>query len=265
VSVRWDPKQYVRYSDERDRPFIELLGRVDLARRDAADPSYVVDLGCGPGPLTRLLADRWPGATVLGVDSSTDMIESAQEHAIPPRLEFVVGDIATWQPAKPVDVLIANAAFHWVPDHIDLMPHFVKALAPGGVLAFQVPDNFTEPSHTLLLELRTSPRWRDKLGAGADRTAGVERPERYLTALVDAGLDPDVWQTTYLHVLHGDDAVLEWVKGTALRPVLSLLAGDERDEFVADYAAALRAAYPKQAFGTVFPFRRTFAVGYPRT
>lgn len=259
--VRWDPAQYQRYGDERSRAFLELLLRIDAARIGAGDPSYVVDLGCGPGPLTRLLADRWPSAHVVGVDSSPDMIEAAKEYAIDGRLEFVVGDIAAWQTDRPVDVLVANAAFHWVPGHVDLVPRFAAALTDGGVLAFQVPDNFTEPSHTLLLDLRQSPRWRERLGAGADRTAGVERPERYLTALVDAGLDADVWQTSYLHVLQGDDAVLEWVKGTALRPVLSLLDGADRDEFVADYAAALRATYPKQGFGTVFPFRRTFVVG----
>jgi len=258
VSVRWDPKQYVRYADERNRPFLELVARVDVAL--AGEPSYVVDLGCGPGPLTRLLADRWPSATVLGVDSSPDMIEAAGEHAIDGRLTFEVGDIAAWRRDRPVDVLIANAALHWVPGHVDLLPRFAEALSPGGVFAFQVPDNFTEPSHTLLLDLRRSPRWRDQLGDGADRTIGVERPERYLQALVDAGLEADVWQTSYLHVLQGDDAVLEWVKGTALRPVLSLLDGPDRDEFLSAYAAALREAYPRQSFGTVFPFRRTFAV-----
>jgi trans-aconitate 2-methyltransferase len=262
--VCWDPAQYQRYGDERSRAFLELLLRVDAARTGADEPSYVVDLGCGPGPLTRLLADRWPSATVLGVDSSPDMIEAAQEFAIDGRLEFVVGDIATWRADRPVDVLVANAALHWVQGHIDLMPHFASALASDGVLAFQVPDNFTFPSHTLLLDLRKSPRWRDKLGGAADRGAGVEAPERYLTALVDAGLDADVWQTSYLHVLPGDDAVLEWVKGTALRPVLSLLDGAGRDAFVADYAAALSEAYPKQEFGTVFPFRRTFAVARRR-
>ena len=259
-TVRWDPKQYQRYGDERSRAFLELLLRVDAARIGADDPSYVVDLGCGPGPLTRLLADRWPTATVRGVDSSHEMVDSAQEHAIDGRLEFAVGDIALWQPDQRVDVLISNAALHWVPGHVELLPKFADALAPDGVLAFQVPDNFTEPSHTLLLELRLSPRWRDRLGEGADRTIGVERPERYLRALVDAGLDADVWQTSYLHVLQGDDAVLEWVKGTALRPVLSKLDGPERDEFLSDYAAALRKAYPPSPFGTVFPFRRTFAV-----
>jgi trans-aconitate 2-methyltransferase len=258
--VRWDPAQYQRYGDERSRAFLELLLRIDAARADGGDPSSVVDLGCGPGPLTRLLADRWPTATVRGVDSSPDMVEAAQELAVDGRVEFVVGDIATWQPDRPVDVLVANAALHWVPGHVDLLPRFADALAPGGVLAFQVPDNFTEPSHTLLLDLRTSPRWRETLGEGADRTAGVERPERYLDALVAAGLDADVWQASYLHVLPGQDAVLDWVKGTALRPVLSLLDGAEREEFMADYGAALRAAYPPQPFGTVFPFRRTFAV-----
>jgi trans-aconitate 2-methyltransferase len=260
VSVRWDPEQYQRFGDERGRPFLELLARIDAARGTAEGPSYVVDLGCGPGPLTRLLADRWPTATVCGVDSSAEMIESAQEHAIDGRLSFAVGDIATWQADRPVDVLVANAALHWVPDHLALFPRIAGALAPGGVFAFQVPDNFTEPSHTLLLDLRTSPRWRDRLGEGADRTAGVERPERYLEALVAAGLDADVWQTSYLHVLPGENAVLEWVKGTALRPVLSLLDGSDRDEFETEYGAALRAVYPRQPFGTVFPFRRTFAV-----
>ena len=259
-TVRWDPRQYQRYGDERSRAFLELLLRIDAARGDAADPSYVVDLGCGPGPLTRLLSDRWPTATVRGVDSSPDMVESAQEFAIDGRLEFVVGDLATWTADRPVDVLVANAALHWVPGHIDLLPRFAAALTPGGVLAFQVPDNFTEPSHTLLLDLRTSPQWRDRLAEGADRTIGVERPERYLDALVAAGLEADVWQTTYLHVLEGEDAVLEWVKGTALRPVLSLLDGSDREAFLEEYAAALRNAYPPQSFGTMFPFRRTFAV-----
>jgi trans-aconitate 2-methyltransferase len=260
-NVRWDPAQYQRYGDERSRAFLELLVRIDAARVGVDEPSYAVDLGCGPGPLTRLLADRWPSARVLGVDSSPDMIEAAQDFAIDGRLEFVVGDIAAWKANRPVDVLVANAALHWVSGHIELIPHFASALASGGLLAFQVPDNFTFPSHTLLLDLRRSPRWRDKLGADADRGSGVETPERYLTALIDAGLEADVWQTSYLHVLPGDDAVLEWVKGTALRPVLSLLDAAERDEFMADYAAALRKAYPKREFGTVFPFHRTFAVG----
>ena len=254
--MRWDPQVYARYGDERSRPFFELLARVPTERART-----VVDLGCGPGNLTATLADRWPQATVIGIDSSPDMVEAAQKHARPPSLTFYGGDAATWRPDTDVDVLVANALLQWVPDHLELLAVYASWLAPGGVLAFQVPDNFGEPSHTLLRDVRQSARWRERLGADADRAAGVERPERYLLTLLDLGLAADVWQTTYLHVLPGDDAVLDWVKGTALRPVLSALDSAEQQAFLDDYAELLRAAYPKGTHGTVFPFRRTFAVG----
>jgi len=258
--VRWDPGQYLRYSDLRGRPFVELTARVS-----AESPSYVVDLGCGTGELTAMLAQRWPDATVVGVDSSPDMVDTAQQYATAGRLSFEVADLRRWRPARPVDVITANAVLQWVPGHLNLVDELVRALAPGGWLAFQVPDNFTEPSHTLLRDLRLSPRWRDKLGEGADRTAGVERPETYLRKLLDLGLEADVWQTTYQQVLQGEDAVLEWVKGTALRPVLSLLADEaDRQDFLDEYAARLRDAYPQEAYGTLFPFRRTFAVARQR-
>ena len=254
---RWDPQQYSRYADERGRSFFELLARIP-----ADSPFAVVDLGCGPGPLTRALCERWPGALVVGVDSSPEMVAEAAEHALPGRCDFVHADVAAWEPPDAVDVVVANAVLQWVPGHLELLSRFASWLRPGGVVAFQVPDNFTEPSHTLLRELRLSPRWAPQLAEGADRTAGVERPETYLRALLDLGLAADVWQTTYLHVLPGDNAVLEWVKGSALRPVLDRLTDDsDRAEFLASYAEALRAAYPPQDIGTVFPFRRTFAVG----
>lgn len=256
--MRWDPNQYLRYADLRGRPFVELTARVG-----AESPSYVVDLGCGTGELTAMLAGRWPDATVCGSDSSPDMIATAQQHAIPGRLTFEVADLRGWAPDRPVDVLTANAVLQWVPGHLELLGDLAGTLAPGGWLAFQVPDNFEEPSHTLLRDLRLSARWRAQLGEGADRTAGVERPDTYLRRLLELGLDADVWQTTYQQVLQGDDAVLEWVKGTALRPVLSLLDDDgERQEFLDEYAAALRDAYPQDSFGTLFPFRRTFAVAH---
>ena len=259
-ALRWDPVQYTMYGDERSRPFFELLARVEVD-----DPAAVVDLGCGPGTLTATLLSRWPRAHIVGVDSSADMVAAAHEHEIEGRLSFVHADVSEWTPDGPVDVLVANALLQWVPGHADLIARFASWLRPGGVLAFQVPDNFGEPSHTLLRDLRTSPRWAGRLGADADRAAGVETPETYLRALLAAGLQPDVWQTSYLHVLAGEDAVLEWVKGTALRPVLSALESEaERTEFLADYATALRAAYPAQPWGTVFPFRRTFAVGVSR-
>ena len=258
--MRWDPGQYLRYSDLRGRPFVELTARIS-----AESPSYVVDLGCGTGELTAMLAQRWPDATVVGVDSSPDMVDTAQQYAIAGRLSFEVADLRRWRPARPVDVITANAVLQWVPGHLNLVDELVRALAPDGWLAFQVPDNFTEPSHTLLRDLRLSPRWRGKLGEGADRTAGVERPETYLRKLLDLGLEADVWQTTYQQVLQGEDAVLEWVKGTALRPVLSLLDDEtDRQEFLDEYAAALRTAYPQEPHGTLFPFRRTFAVARQR-
>ena len=205
-ALRWDPSQYSRYGDERSRAFFELLARVTVD-----DPAAVVDLGCGPGELTATLLQRWPRARVIGVDSSPEMVAAAQEHEIEGRLSFVHADVGEWTPDGPIDLIVANAVLHWVPGHVDLLSRFASWLSPGGVLAFQVPDNFGEPSHTLLRDLRTSPRWGSRLGDDADRSAGVERPETYLRALLEAGLAPDVWQTSYLHVLTGDDAVLEWV------------------------------------------------------
>jgi trans-aconitate 2-methyltransferase len=259
AAYRWDPEQYVRFADERGRPFTELVERVRVEH-----PARVVDAGCGPGSLSVQLTERWPQARVIGLDSSVDMIGAAESRTVPGRLEFVRADLREWRPAKPVDVVVANAVLQWIPGHLDLIAVMAGWLNPGGALAFQVPDNFDEPSHTIVHDLRTSPKWRDRLAEGADRGIGVERPRAYLTALVDAGLEPDVWQAEYLHVLAGDDAVLEWIKGTALRPVLDALAGDRAatTEFLGECGAKLRVAYPQQEFGTVFPFRRTFAVGH---
>jgi trans-aconitate 2-methyltransferase len=256
---RWDPAQYDRYADERGRPFWELVGRIRVAA-----PALVVDLGCGPGSLTRGLLNRWPDARITGVDSSSDMIDIAAANVVAGHLDFVRADLREWRPDGPVDVVVSNALLQWVPGHLDLIGEIAGWLAPGGAFAFQVPDNFTQSSHTIIRELRLSEKWRDRLGEGADRTVAVERPATYLAALADAGLSPDVWQTNYLHVLHGEDAVLEWIKGTALRPVLDLLAGDEvaTSQFLTECGALLREAYPAGPQGTVFEFRRTFAVGH---
>ena len=251
----WSPEQYRHYADERRRPFLELLNRID-----AHAPSYVVDLGCGPGALTKILLGRWPTATIEGIDSSPEMIRAAQEF-VRPGLSFELGDIAAWTPRRPVDVLMSNAALQWVPGHLDLMPRLIEGIIPGGWLAFQVPGNFDSPSHTLLHDLRNSSRWRPLVGD--DRVPGARSaaPADYLARLVDLGCSVDAWETTYLHVLPGEDAVLDWVKGTALRPVLDALGeGEDQVAFVAEYAAALRAAYPRDPYGTVFPFRRIFVV-----
>jgi trans-aconitate 2-methyltransferase len=250
----WDPAQYQRFSDERARPFVELLSRVA-----APDPAYVVDLGCGSGDLTATLLERWPRALVEGVDSSAEMMADAERHAIPGRLEFTCADVREWRPERPVDVILANAVLQWVPGHVDLLTRWVEAIPAGGWLAFQVPGNFGAPSHRILADLVRSPRWRERLGDEADRL-GVHEPAEYLTHLAALGCGVDAWETTYLHVLVGPDPVLEWTKGTTLRPVLSTLEDQEREAFLADYAPRLRGAYPEREFGTVFPFRRLFVV-----
>lgn len=259
--MSWDPEQYLRYGDERGRPWVELVSRVFHP-----SPRKIVDLGCGPGTTTAMLLDRWPEAHVLGLDSSQEMIERARSVEVPGRLEFRLGNLADleWTDEGPYDVVFCAATFQWVPDHAALFPAIAAALNEGGVFAFQVPSNFEEPSHTLLYELARSDRWFPFL-ADQVRPEPVLTPEGYLESLLATGADADVWSTTYLHVLRGPDPVLEWVRGTALRPFLSALeTRGDRDavaEFEASYGAALRAAYPTDVYGrTVFPFRRTFAV-----
>jgi trans-aconitate 2-methyltransferase len=255
MPAQWDPAQYLRHADHRTRPFHDLLARVPTD-----DPATVVDLGCGPGNATATLRRRWPRARVLGIDNSPAMIEAARQYA-DERLDFALGDATGYTP-DGVDVLLSNAALQWIPGHADLFPRWIEALPKGGVLAFQVPGNFEAPSHTLLAELRTSPRWRDRLGEAAERGAAVQQPAEYLDRLAALGCAADVWETTYLQVLQGENPVLDWVKGTALRPVLTALADDPeaRDAFLAEYGAALLRAYPPRPYGTVLPFRRIFAV-----
>jgi trans-aconitate 2-methyltransferase len=254
--MRWDPTQYARYADERGRPFLDLIDRVA-----ASAPHRVIDLGCGAGTLTALLAARWPDARIDGLDSSAEMIDAASALA-GPRLGFRVGDIAEWQPGADADVIVSNAALQWVPDHQRLVRRWADALPPGGWLAFQVPGNFGSPSHTLMRDLAESPRWAGRLGGVLRHQDAVASPEDYAALLLDAGLQTDVWETTYLHVLTGPDPVLEWVRGTGLRPILAALSEVEGAEFEAEYRAALRAAYPTTERGTLFGFRRIFAVGH---
>lgn len=254
----WDPVQYGLFDDERSRAFFDLVRRI---RAEA--PAYLVDLGCGTGSLTATLVERWPHAQIEGVDGSAEMMAEARDREAPPRLRFTLRDIREWRPDRPVDVLISNAALQWVPEHVALLSSWIEALSPGGWLAFQVPGNDRSPSHVLLGELRNSARWRDHVGTATNDLRVLE-PEEYLDRLARLGCRVDAWETTYLHVLPGHDPVLEWVKGSVLRPVLSTLEADEQDEFLAEYAALLRAAYPSREFGTVLPFRRLFVVAQRR-
>jgi trans-aconitate 2-methyltransferase len=254
--MRWDPAQYARYADERGRPFLDLIARIG---HDS--PRRVVDIGCGPGNLTRLLALRWPEAMVEGIDSSPEMIEQAAKVATE-RLSFAIGDASVWQVPDDCDVIVSNATLQWVPGHQELIHGWATALPPGGWLAIQVPGNFDAPSHALMREQAESPRWRAQLDGVLRHHDAVATPTAYASLLLDAGLAVEVWETTYVHLLSGPDPVLEWVRGTGLRPVLAALDVDDGAEFEAEYAASLRTAYPAGAHGTFLPYRRIFAVAH---
>lgn len=248
----WDPDRYLAFAEERGRPFHDLIARVGATR-----PRTVVDLGCGPGNLTAELAARWPEASVLGLDSSPEMIERATPG---PGLAFEVTDLRDWAPRRPVDVLVSNATLQWVPGHLDLLPRLLTAVAPGGWLAFQVPGNFDQPSHTLRAELAAEPPY-------AEYTRGVAGPAShsahdYLVALAALGARVEAWETTYLHVLdpRDPDPVFTWVSGTGARPTLAALPDDLRPQFEAEFRARLRTAYPAGPAGVVLPFRRVFVV-----
>ncbi|MDQ1743083.1 MAG: trans-aconitate 2-methyltransferase [Pseudonocardiales bacterium] len=253
--MRWDPAQYARFSDERSRPFFDLTGQIS-----AADPGLIVDLGCGSGELTATLVQRWPAATVRGVDASAEMIAQA-DAGTGDQLIFELADAAEFD-ATGVDVLISNALLQWVPGHQELLLRWADELNPDGWLAFQVPANFGSPSHWLMRELAASVRWRERLAGVLRHSDAVAEPAEYLALLAGAGLRVNAWQTSYLHVLTGPDPVLEWVRGTGLRPVLAALSPDEAAEFSAEYAESLRQAYPERPFGTVFAFLRTFVVAH---
>ena len=252
MTFDWDPARYLLHAEERARPFLDLVARVG-----AEQPRSVVDLGCGPGGLTRLLAQRWPAADVLGLDSSSEMVAEARRLTAP-RLRFEVGDLRDWRAERPVDVLVCNATLQWVPGHLDLLPSLVGQVAPGGWFALQVPGNFTEPSHALLRGLSGEPRFAPYLGGVAVPEA--HDPAAYLEQLLGVGCRVDAWETTYSHLLSGEDPVFTWVSGTAARPVLASLPEGLREEFAASYRRLLRRAYPPGPHGTVLPFRRVFAV-----
>lgn len=246
----WDPELYAHFTDERSRPFHDLLARVPVSA-----PGYVVDVGCGSGELTAGLAARWPDADVEGVDSSAEMLADAPTDV--PRLSFTLADATAWRPQQAPDVVVSNAVMQWVPGHEQVLRELAGCLAPDGWLAVQVPGNFDAPSHVLLREVAA--RWLPGLSL---RAAPVLDPAGYADLLGACGLTVDAWETTYLQLLPGEGPVLEWMRGTALRPVLAALPLERHEPFLAEYGAALRAAYPAGRYGTPLPFRRVFAVGH---
>jgi len=255
--MSWDPQQYLKFSQPRLRPAMDLLARIACD-----EPRLVCDLGCGTGNVTALLLERWPHARIIGVDASAAML--AQATVALPQVQWVQHGLADWQPEAPADVVYSNAALHWLPDHQQLFPQLLQHLAPGGVLAVQMPRNFSAPSHTLIDATARTGQWRSKLEPLLD-AAPVASPQFYYSLLAPLTQQLDIWESEYLQLLSGTDPVKEWTKGTWLVPFLDRLDPAERLAFEADYAQRLRAAYPPLADGsTLFPFRRLFLVARKR-
>ncbi|MGC4807284.1 trans-aconitate 2-methyltransferase [Micromonospora sp. DT233] len=252
----WDPTAYLRYADERSRPFHDLLARVPAQR-----PRTVVDLGCGPGTLTATLARRWPAARVVGLDSSAEMIERAAALGEP--VDFAVADVRDWHPGPDVDVLVANAVLQWVPGHRELLTRWVAELPAGAWLAVQVPGNFDAPSHRALREVAGTGPWAAEL-TPLLRAAPVDDAESYAALLTGADCAVDAWETTYVHLLpaptDADHPVLTWMEGTGLRPIRAALDDRRWAEFRSALRARLAEAYPVRRGQVSFPFRRIFVV-----
>lgn len=249
----WDPSQYLRFAGHRLRPALDLLNRIDLAA-----PESVVDLGCGAGNVTEWLARRWPGAAITGVDNSAAMLRKAAQSL--PQVTWRKADMSAWSADTPPDLIFANAALHWLSDHETLFPRLLDDLAPGGVLAVQMPRNFGEPSHTSMAEAARDGPWHDALTPYL-KPAPVHEPAFYHSLLAPLASNIDLWETTYFQVLDGDNPVAEWTKGTWLKPMLDALDGTEREGFEAAYRARIAAAYPAGPDGrTLFPFKRLFLI-----
>ncbi len=250
----WNPALYRRYEDERTRPAIELLARVPLVEVREA-----VDLGCGPGNSTELLTARFKAARVTGTDNSETMLDSARVRL--PGVAFELSDIATWQPATAPDLIYANAALQWVPDHSALFPRLFALLAPGGVLAVQMPDNLDEPSHRLMREVAADGPWRDTIG-DASKLRAPRRPiGEYYDMLAASAAQVDVWHTVYQHPMASAKAIVEWMRATGLRPFIDPLLDSHREGFLAEYTRRIDAAYPARADGKrLLAFPRLFLV-----
>jgi trans-aconitate 2-methyltransferase len=253
MTASWDPAVYLHYADERLRSALDLLARVPLA-----GPARVVDLGCGAGNVTALLRRRFPDASVTGIDGSAAMLDRARQAA--PDCGFVQADIAAWTPEQPPDLLYSNAALHWLGDHAALFPRLLGGLAPGGVLAVQMPCMHDAPVRALQVEVAAHGPWAALL-EGVGSAPPILPAESYWDLLRPHCAALELWETTYLHALAGEDAVVQWAMGTSLRPFLAPLPAGLREGFLAAYRASVEQAYPRRPDGTtLLPFRRLFLV-----
>lgn len=259
----WNPALYARFSDERDRPIADLLARIDFDAPgrvvDLEAPRRIVDLGCGAGASTAPLVARWPQADVLGIDTSPAMLEKARGRV--PGARFAEADAATWTPDEPVDLIFSNAALQWLSDHETLLPRLMAQLAPGGVLAVQMPDNQDEPSHARMRDVARRPAFAEALADVVDSRTRISSIEKTYDLLAPHAARVDVWRTTYVHPLAGPQAIVEMISSTGLRPFLDALDETARPVFLAEYEAEIAAAYPPAVDGRVlFRFPRLFFV-----
>ncbi|MBW6421151.1 trans-aconitate 2-methyltransferase [Rhizobium sp. XQZ8] len=252
--MAWSAQQYVKFEDERTRPARDLFAQVPLA-----DAVIAYDLGCGPGNSTELLVERFGAGNVIGLDSDDNMLAAAAKRL--PGSEFMKADLNTWTPDMPADLLYANAVFQWIPDHIAVLSRLMDHLKPGGVLAVQMPDNLTEPSHVLMEETGAAGPWAPAFEGGKVRRAVLPSPAAYFDALMPKSVRVDVWHTVYYHPLANAEAIVEWVRGTGLRPYLDAAGPKYAQAFAADYTARITAAYPPMADGRVLlRFPRLFMI-----
>jgi len=249
----WNPAQYLKFSDERLQPALDLMGRITLE-----NPTRIVDLGCGPGNVTAILAELFEGANVQGIDTSREMLAKASNI---PGISWQQGDIATWQAEDPASLIYSNAALHWVPDHGNLFPRLLRQVHPGGQLAVQMPSNHLAVTHTAIAETVAAGSWRDKLSPLIQET-NVHEPSYYYDLLGPLCKNLSLWQTEYMHILEGESPVVEWTRGTALKRFVDVLGDpEERNAFLADYGRRVGEAYPRRSDGkTLLPFRRLFMI-----
>lgn len=254
-STHWNPDRYLAFQSERTRPLIDLISRVNVRH-----VGRIIDLGCGPGNGMAALRGKWPTAHILGVDSSEDMLSSARQATARDRnVEYLQSDIRSFQNDDGADLVVSNAALHWLPDHRQLLPQIQMLVRPGGALAVQLPGNFEAPSHRLLYDLAVSAPYADHVDLSA-MIKPTSALQEYMLDVSATGWTVQAWETTYYHVLEGRDPVFEWTSGTAARPVLAALPENLRERFTREYKSALRQAYPPTTIGTILPFRRLFFI-----
>jgi trans-aconitate 2-methyltransferase len=252
--MAWSATQYVKFEDERTRPARDLLAQVPLET-----VSHAIDLGCGPGNSTELIVERFGKQGVSGLDSDTNMLDAARKRM--PETTFLQADLSTWQPEEPADLLFANAVFQWLPGHLDIFDRLMDGLKPGGVLAIQMPDNLNEPSHLMMEETAHAGPWASAFAAKSVRRKPLPSPSVYYDRLIGKSARIDIWHTVYNHPMDGAAAIVEWVKGTGLRPYLDNAGEDHREAFTADYQERLAKVYPVLSDGkALLRFPRLFLV-----